>query len=160
MRLHQGTALRLAYLLVRDHAEAEDVTQDAFTKAFRALGRFRVDSPFRPWLLAIVRNEASNRRRSSNRRLGLVTRVAADPGSRDAAPSPEAVVLDAEDAVAALEAVEALPERYRMVVACRFLIGLSEAETAETLGIARGTVKSRSSRALTRLRSEMERTDG
>jgi RNA polymerase sigma-70 factor (ECF subfamily) len=160
VRLHQGIALRLAYLLVRDHAEAEDVTQEAFIRAFRALSRFREGEPFRPWLLTIVRNEASNRRRSRGRRIGLAMRVAAEPVSGDAAPSPEAAIIEEEEARAALSAVDALPEKYRLVVACRFLLGLSEADTARTLGLAAGTVKSRTSRALARLRNELEESRG
>lgn len=156
VRLHQATALRLAYLLVRDHGEAEDVTQEAFIRAYGALARFRPGSPFRPWLLAIVRNVASNRRRSRGRQVGLVMRVAADPASGGAAPSPEAEVLGEERARQVLDAVEALPERYRLVVACRYLLGLSEAETAGTLGIAAGTVKSRTSRALQQMRQRLE----
>jgi RNA polymerase sigma-70 factor (ECF subfamily) len=156
VRLHQGTALRLAYLLVRDHAEAEDVTQEAFTRAYGAMNRFRPGAPFRPWLLTIVRNVSSNRRRSRGRQIGLVVRVAADPASGGAAPSPEAEVLSDERARLTLAAVESLPERYRLVVSCRFLLGLSEAETAATLGIAAGTVKSRTSRALDMMRSRLE----
>lgn len=156
VRIHQGTALRLAYLLVRDHAEAEDVTQEAFTRAYRAMRRFREEAPFRPWLLTIVRNEASNRRRSRGRRLGLAMRVAADPASAGAAPSPEGALVRMEEARIALDAVEELPEKYRLVVVCRFLLGLSEDETALTLKIARGTVKSRTSRALQQLRRKLE----
>ncbi len=160
VRIHQGTALRLAYLLVRDHAEAEDVTQEAFTRAYRAMRRFREDASFRPWILTIVRNEASNRRRSRGRRLGLAMRIAADPASEVSDPSPERVVLKMEEARIALDAVEELPEKYRLVVVCRFLLGLSEDETALTLKIARGTVKSRTSRALQQLRRTMENPHG
>ena len=159
VRIHQNSALRLAYLLVRDHAEAEDVTQDAFVKAYRALDRFRDDSPFRPCLLTIVRNEAANRRRSRGRRRHLAIRVAADPVSGGAAQSPETVVLDTEEAKTVLAAVDALPERHRLVVVCRYLLGLTEAETAKTLGVAVGTVKSRTSRALQQLRVLLEARD-
>ena len=160
VRTYQSSALRLAYLLVRDHGEAEDLTQDAFVKAYRAMSKFREDAPFRPWLLTIVRNEASNRRRSSGRRTGLVDRVVAEPTSGDAAPSPETVAMRNEDAKEVLAAVDLLPERQRVVVACRYLLGLSEDETAEVLGIAVGTVKSRASRALDRLRPQLESSRG
>lgn len=89
VRVHQGMALRVAYLVLRDHAEAEDVTQDAFVKAYRSLHRFRAEEPFRPWLLKIVRNESLNRSRSRVRRERLAVRVANDPVSGDAASSPE-----------------------------------------------------------------------
>ncbi|HVR79970.1 MAG TPA: RNA polymerase sigma factor [Acidimicrobiia bacterium] len=152
VRLHQAVALRVAYIVVRDHAEAEDVTQEALVKAYRALGRFREDAPFRPWLLRIVRNEALNRRRSTGRRELLALRAAADPVSGGAAPSPETEVMSGEERERVLAAVDSLPERYRSVISARFLVGLSEAETAGMLGIASGTVKSRTSRGLTRLR--------
>jgi RNA polymerase sigma factor (sigma-70 family) len=148
---HQAMAFRVAYLVVGDRTEAEDVAQDAFIKAHAALGRFRRDAPFRPWLLRIVRNEALNRRRRQGRQERLQLRVAGEPVSGDAAPSPETVVLEREDRLRVLAAVEALDPRHREVVAHRYLLGLSESETAQTLGIPVGTVKSRTARALARL---------
>jgi RNA polymerase sigma factor (sigma-70 family) len=121
-------------------------------KAYRALGRFRTGAGFRPWLLRIVRNEALNRRRSAGRRAGLALKVASDPVSGDAAPSPETVVVRGDDRRQLLEAVEQLPEGLREVIEHRYFLGLSEAETARALGIAVGTVKSRSARAIARLR--------
>ncbi|MCI0542862.1 MAG: RNA polymerase sigma factor [Actinobacteria bacterium] len=159
VRIHQHDALRLAYLLVGDHAEAEDVTQEAFVKAYRAMSRFRSEAPFRPWLLAIVRNEASNRRRSRGRRLRLAERVAAEPLSGDAAPSPETVTIGRAEAQELLDAVGRLGEKYRMVIVCRYLLGLTESETATVLGVPDGTVKSRCSRGLERLRASMEGQD-
>jgi RNA polymerase sigma-70 factor (ECF subfamily) len=149
--MHQAIALRVAVLVVGDHSHAEDVTQEAFVKAYHALGRFRLDSPFRPWLLRIVRNEALNQRRRLGRQDRLGLRLASDRLSGDAAPSPETVVVSGADRESVLAAVIGLPERYRQVVALRYLLGLSEAETAETLGIPAGTVKSRTARALSRL---------
>jgi RNA polymerase sigma-70 factor (ECF subfamily) len=134
-----------------DRAGAEDVTQEAFVKAYHALGRFRQDSPFRPWLLQIVRNEALNQRRRHGRQDRLGLRLANDRLSGDAAPSPETAVMSWADREMVLAAVNALPDRYRQVVAHRYLLGLSEAETAAVLGIPTGTVKSRTARALARL---------
>ena len=121
-------------------AEAEDATQEALLKAWRALGRFRRGEPFRPWLLAIVANEARNRRRSAGRRLRLTLRAAAEP--RAGAPQPAGL----------LAALNELPDDARTVLLCRYVLGLSEQETAATLDVAPGTVKSRTSRALERLR--------
>lgn len=159
VRLHQAVALRVAYLVVRDHAEAEDVTQEALVKAYRALGRFRAEAPFRPWLLRIVRNEALNRVRSAGRREHLALRFAADSVSGGAAPSPETEMMSGEERHRVLAAVNSLPERYRSVISARYLVGLSEAETAGMLGIAPGTVKSRTSRGLIRLRQMLEDRD-
>ena len=152
MHAYQGIAFRTAYLVVRNAAEAEDAAQEGFVKAFRALGRFRTGEPFRPWLLKIVVNEARNRLRSSARRDALVVRVTAEKPSGEAAPSPEAALLDTERRELLLAAVEALPEPQRDVISCRYLLELSEEETAAVLGIRRGTVKSRTARALERLR--------
>ena len=152
VRAYQGIALRVAYLVLGDAPEAEDATQVAFMKAYRALGRFRAGAEFRPWLLRIVRNEALNRRRSAGRRAGLALKVASDPVLGDAAPSPETVVVRSDDRRQLLEALELLPAGFREVIEYRYFLGLSEAETARALGIAIGTVKSRSARALQRLR--------
>jgi RNA polymerase sigma-70 factor, ECF subfamily len=148
---YQALAFRVAYLLAGSAADAEEAVQDGFVKAWRALGRFRRGEPLRPWLLRIVANEARNRRRASSRRAALALRAAAEP-SGEAAPSPEAEVVAAEGRARLLAAVDALPEDARLVIACRYFVGLSEEETAAALGIRRGTVKSRTARALDRLR--------
>ena len=157
VRAHQAIAFRMAYLVGGDAAEAEDAVQEAFVKAHRALGRFRADVPVRPWLLRIVVNEARNRRRGAGRRAHYELRSAAAEPSGGAAPSPEADVLAAERRRTLLDAVGRLREEERLVVVCRFFLDLSEGETAAALGIRGGTAKSRLSRALARLRAEVER---
>ncbi len=152
---HQQAAFRVAWLIVRDPGEAEDAVQEAFVKAWRAMPRFRADAPFRPWILRIVSNEARNRVRSTRRRDALTLREAAAAGAGDAAPSPEAAALSRDEAETLTRALDRLPERDRMVIAYRWLLDLSEAETAEILGVRLGTVKSRLSRALRRLREEL-----
>jgi RNA polymerase sigma factor (sigma-70 family) len=154
-RDHQEIAFRTAYLITRNAADAEDAAQEGLVKAYRALPRFRRGAPLRPWLLQIVANEARNRRRSSGRREGLVLRAAADAPSGDAAPSPEGSALAAERRETLLAALETLREDDRLVLSCRYLLELSEEETGEVLGIPRGTVKSRTARALERLRAEL-----
>ena len=149
---YQGIAFRTAYLVVRNAAEAEDAAQEGFVKAFRALGRFRSGEPLKPWLLKIVANEAHNRRRSGARRDALASRAAVESSSGEAAPSPEAALLDTERRELLLAAVDELPEPQRLVIACRYFLELSEDETATVLGLRRGTVKSRTARALDRLR--------
>jgi RNA polymerase sigma factor (sigma-70 family) len=152
---YREVAFRTAWLITRSSAEAEDAAQEAFVKAFYALGRFRVGEAFRPWILRIVSNEAKNRRRSKGRRERLAVRLARDRGSGDAAPSPETAALGREQREALLRAIDGLPERERLVVTYRYLLELSEAETAGALGIRPGTVKSRLSRGLGRLRQEL-----
>ena len=154
VRPHQEIAFRVAYVITRNAADAEDATQDGLVKAWRALGRFRTSEPVRPWLLQIVANEARNRRRSAGRREQLALRAANVSG--EAAPSPEDATLDADERARLLAALEQLPADAREVLACRYLLQLSEEETAAALDVARGTVKSRSARALERLRETYE----
>ena len=156
---YQGIAHRVAWLVARQAGEAEDAVQEAFVKAYDALPGFRAGAAFRPWILRIVANEARNRARSANRREGLALRAAAvDPGG--AAPSPEAAAIAREDAEALMRGLARLREPDRLVIAYRYLFELSEAETAGALGIRRGTVKSRLSRALGRLRAELTSSAG
>jgi RNA polymerase sigma factor (sigma-70 family) len=148
-------AFRVAWLVTHDRGEAEDAAQEAFVKAYYALPRFRPDAPFRPWLLRIVANEARNRARSVRRRRGLVLRAAA-VSDGDAAPSPETAALAVQDRETVVEALNMLSPPDREVIAYRFLLGLSERETAEVLDVRLGTVKSRLSRAMARLRAVLE----
>jgi RNA polymerase sigma factor (sigma-70 family) len=154
VRRYQDAAVRTAYLFAPD-GDAEDAVQDAFVKAHAALGRFRAGSPFRPWLLQIVANEARNRRRSAGRRATLAVRAAEDRRPGDAAPSPESAVLDREAQAWLIAAINGLGDDDRDVITARYFLDLSEAETAELLEIPRGTVKSRLSRALGRLRTRV-----
>jgi RNA polymerase sigma-70 factor (ECF subfamily) len=158
VRAYQGIAFRTAYLLGGSAADAEEAVQDGFVKAYRALGRFRRGAPLRPWLLRIVANEAKNRRRAAGRREALAMRVAAEDRPGDAVPSPEAALLAGELRRRLLEAVERLSDEHRDAIACRYFLELSEDETAAALGVRRGTVKSRLSRALERLREELGET--
>jgi RNA polymerase sigma factor (sigma-70 family) len=153
---YQGIAFRTAYVLAGNSADAEEAAQDGFVKAWRALGRFRDGAPFRPWLLQIVANEARNRRRSAGRRAHLALRAATEHPSGDAAPSPEAALLSTEQREGLLAAVNELPEDQRSVITLRYFVGLSEQEVAETLDLPTGTVKSRTSRALERLRASYD----
>jgi RNA polymerase sigma factor (sigma-70 family) len=148
---HRGVALRVAYGIAGD--DAEDVVQEACVKAFGALARFEAGRAFRPWLLAIVANEARNRRRGAGRwrRLGL--RLADRPGT--GGPDPAEVSERDEDRRRLLSAVARLPDADREIIALRWFADLSEAETATALGCPVGTVKSRSSRALARLRRSL-----
>ena len=144
-------AHRAAFLLGAGE-EADDVVQDAFVKAFRHLSRFRVGEPFGPWLLRIVTNETKNLTRSRRRRAALVLRLSAAESGGAAADGPVDEVLAAERRGQLMAAVNALPDRERQVLVCRYYLDLSEAETAQVLEWPLGSVKSRTSRALNRLR--------
>lgn len=158
VRRHQSVARRTAYVLCGSWAEADDACQEGFVKAWTALPSFRVDAPFQPWVLRIVANEARNRRRSAGRRAQLALRAAgvgSGAGSFDGPGSPEEAALAAERHRGLLAALHTLGDRDQQVVVCRYLVGLSEAETAAALGWPAGTVKSRLSRALGRLRTAL-----
>jgi RNA polymerase sigma-70 factor, ECF subfamily len=159
VRRHQNIAFRTAWVITGSAADAEEAAQDAFVKAHRALDRFREGSPLRPWLLTIVANEARNRVRAAGRRERLALRVAEERRPGDAVPSPEAALLDLEQRDELMAALAELPENDRQAIACRYLLDLSEEETAAALDCPRGTVKSRLSRALARLREQMEGGD-
>jgi len=144
-------AHRAAFLLGAGE-EADDVVQEAFVKAFRHLSGFRTDEAFGPWLLRIVVNETRNLTRSRRRRAALALRVGnMDPGAA-AGDIPVDEVLAAERRARLVAAVNALPDKERRVLVCRYFLELSEAETARVLAWPLGSVKSRTSRALNRLR--------
>ena len=121
-------------------------------KAYRALPSFRAGHAFRPWLLRIVANETHNLHRSWRRRTTVELRAAIRPDATDADPSPEQAAVSADLSAVLLAAVNAMPERDRLVLTCRYFLDLSETETAQVLAWPRGSVKSRLSRALVKLR--------
>jgi RNA polymerase sigma factor (sigma-70 family) len=156
---HQTVAFRVAWLISGSAADAEEAAQDAFLKAHRALARFRDGAPFRPWLLRIVANEARNRRGAARRHQRLVLRAAEERRPDDAVPSPAAALLDSQRRAELLAALSRLSERDRVAIACRYFLELSEAEMAAAMRCRRGTVKSRLSRALARLRQVIGAAD-
>lgn len=136
-------------------ADADDVVQEAFVKAHRQISRYRGESGFRPWLLAIVANETRNLHRSRRRRDGLVLRAAAREDSEPTCPDPAESAMAAERRQRLVDLIRLLDTPEREVLVCRYLLDLSEAETAITLGVPKGTVKSRTARALTKLRNRL-----
>ncbi|MFJ8462868.1 RNA polymerase sigma factor [Streptomyces swartbergensis] len=153
VRTHTGIALRAATALGAG-ADAEDVVQQAFVKAYCALGRFRDGMAFKPWLLAIVANETRNTVRRAARQRTLADREAALVKAEPLIPEsadPAVATLEAERRAALLAALEKLSEEHRLVVTYRYLLEMDEPETAQALGWPRGTVKSRLNRALRKL---------
>ncbi|MEH1167726.1 RNA polymerase sigma factor [Micromonospora sp. CPCC 205539] len=147
-------------MLLGAGSDAEDVVQEAFVKGYRSISRYRGESSFRSWLLAIVANETRNLYRSRNRRDALVLRAAAaNPGSEIAEDAAVGTVLAAERRTKLVQALRLLPVKDREVIVCRFFLDLSEDETVAMLGWPRGTVKSRTSRALTKLRNLLDREE-
>lgn len=152
---YQQIAFRVAYVITGSAAEAEDAAQEGMFKAFRALSTFRTGAEPRPWLLRIVANEARNRARSAGRRQQLQLRLTEGFRPGDAAPSPEAAALAADQHRRLLSLLNGLSDEDRLVITNRYLLELSGEETAAALDIPEGTVKSRLSRALDRLRQKM-----
>lgn len=155
VRAHQDVAFRTAWTVSGGADDAEDAAQEAFVKAYRALERFRPGASFRAWLLAIVANEARNRRRAAGRRTSLTLRLPVDPRPDAEVQSPEAAVMAGERRAALLAGLEQLSDIDRQVITLRYLLQLSEAETAAALDVPPGTVKSRLSRGLAHLREEL-----
>jgi RNA polymerase sigma factor (sigma-70 family) len=151
---HTAAAHRTAVLLGAAD-DADDVVQEAFVKAFDRLGRYRGDSGFRTWLLAIVGNETRNLHRSRRRRDGLALRAAAKEGGGPAPADPVDSAVAAERRQRLVDVISQLDDRDRDVVVCRYLLDLSEAETAAVLDMPKGTVKSRTARALAKLRARL-----
>jgi len=152
---HQATAFRVAWLITRSSPDAEEAAQDGFLKAYRTLGRFHEGAPFRPWLLRIVANEARNRKVAAQRRERLALRALEGRAPDDAAPAEVEAIASSERAEL-IAAISRLDGRDQLVIGARFFLELTEVEAAAALGIRPGTVKSRLSRALARLREEMK----
>lgn len=158
MRRHQAAAVRLASVICGSVDDAHDVVQDGFLQAYRRLGTYRGEGEVRSWLLRIVANGAKNHVRGRIRRLRrddrdsrMAIRV------NDSAEYVASQHLEHEELAAALRRLRADD---RAILACRYIAGLGERETAVVLDLAGGTVKSRTSRALARLSQELERGDG
>lgn len=155
VRQYQDVAFRVAYLIVGSAPEAEDAAQEGFLRAYRALGQLRAEAPLRPWLLTIIANAARTRRARAARHPTLALGVAADHVSHAEDATPEQAAMLAEQRRELLAAIQALRPDDQEVITGRYFLDLSEAEMAGMLGCARGTVKSRLSRALQRLRRQL-----
>ena len=139
-------------------ADADDVVQEAFVAAYRALPRFRTNEPFRPWLLRIVVNRSYNAVRARNRAQTLADRVATwHNGALDSDPAVGAISTERRSAL--VQALGRLRPPDREILVVRFLLDLSEADAARMLKLPKGTVKSRTARALQRLRVTLAELD-
>jgi RNA polymerase sigma factor (sigma-70 family) len=155
VRRHEGLAVRIA-TVVCGSAGAEDAAQDAFVRAYRSLDRFDPDRPFRPWLARIVTNTAKNHVRSEQRHVQLAVRSTCETSTPDAGP---AAAIATENHARLALALERLSEADRLILACRWFEDMNEHEIAVVLGVRRGTVKSRLSRAMARLRDDFTSTE-
>lgn len=155
VRRYQTVAFRTAWLMLGDIDDAHDVTQSGFLKAWLGIATVDPRRPFQPWLLTIIANEARNRRRSRRRWLARVLPEDRVALLAEAGPSLEQAVSEQDEVAAVLRELARLDETDRMTLWCRHVLGMSEQETADVLGCAVGTVKSRTHRALERLRARL-----
>lgn len=146
-RRHWPRAYRAAFLIVHDHAAAEDIAQEAFVAAIHRLDQFDRRRPFAPWLGAIVANRSIDWVRSRTAR-----REIADPGPEQASVSDQPVGRYSEEV---LKAVAALSPDHRVVVVMRYVLEFTPGEIARALDLPRGTVNSRLRRGLDSLETRL-----
>ena len=159
---YQRRIFRLLSRMIRDPAEIEDVAQEAFVKAYRALTNFRGESAFYTWLYRIAINTAKNHLVSQGRRVPTTTTndVEDAEGFEDAAllrevATPDSMLQSRQVAEAVNRAIEKLPEELRTAIVLRELEGLSYEEIAETMACPIGTVRSRIFRAREAIANEL-----
>lgn len=151
---YQRRLLRLLSRMVRDQDEVDDIAQETFIKAYRALPNFRGDAAFYTWLYRIGVNTAKNYLATRKRAMPTISDQAMgeddEPDERLAAQdisTPESELLSKQVAIAVNQVVEALPEELRTAITLREMEGLSYEEIAELMGCPIGTVRSRIFRA-------------
>jgi RNA polymerase sigma-70 factor (ECF subfamily) len=157
MNEYQQPVFRLAYLFTGDPDEAEDITQEAFIRAFHSIDSFDPSRSFRPWILSITANLVRNRQRSIKRYLaGLQRLIRLEPQADRNSPQ---TVEQSEEAEALWHTVRQMSLDDQHMIYLRYFLELSEVETAGALGIPHGTVKSRLHRALKRLRIRLDQDE-
>ncbi|KAB0605614.1 RNA polymerase sigma factor RpoE [Castellaniella defragrans] len=165
---YQRKIMRLLSRMIHDPAEIEDVAQEAFIKAYRALPQFRGDSAFYTWLYRIALNTARNWQAASFRRPATVTPLENEDGETfdqidglSDHSTPESLMASRQVAQAVNEAIDELPDDLRLAIVLREIEGMSYEEIASTMQCPIGTVRSRIYRAreaiAARLRPVMER---
>jgi RNA polymerase sigma-70 factor (ECF subfamily) len=151
---YQRKIMRLLSRMIRDQSEIEDVAQEAFIKAYRALPQFRGDSAFYTWLYRIAINTARNWLASSGRRPSAPNAVENEDGETfnetdnlTDISTPESMAASREIAVTVNAAIEDLPEELRTAIVLREIEGMSYEDIAQSMGCPIGTVRSRIFRA-------------
>jgi RNA polymerase sigma-70 factor, ECF subfamily len=164
MRRYNQRIYRIALTILRNDAEAEDVMQEAYVRAYQHLGEFAGEAKFSTWLTKIAVHEALARVRKQAQRGGPQSASDESPDIMDKVKSaerdPEAQTYDRELKMVLERAIDALPDTYRSVFVLRIVEGLHVEDTAEALGIGVETVKTRLHRARAMLRKELERRAG
>ena len=147
---YQDVLYGTAYLMTSNGAIAGECVQESFLSAWRGIGGFRNGSPVKPWLVRILVNTVLDLRRRRNLPTAYIEGVPTYWEKDDPAKQ-------VSDRQAIRQALAVLPEEQRQVVMLKYFTGMSTSETAEALGCAEGTVKSRLHRALQHMRIELEK---
>ncbi|QKC93118.1 RNA polymerase sigma factor [Mesorhizobium sp. NZP2234] len=158
IKKHNQLLYRIARGVVRNDAEAEDIVQEAYMRAFASLGSFRGDSSLATWLSRIVINEALGRLRKRRHTVAMPENPEAQIIRFPLNPSDDPERTMAQRQILALveRATDSLPDIYRMVFVARVIEGLSMEETADLLGVRPETVKTRLHRARALLRKALD----
>ena len=167
IKQHNQRLYRIARSIVRNDADAEDILQEAYARAFAQLAMFRGEARLGVWLASIVMNEARGFLRRHRMKAELDFIATASSPQAQVVPFPANPQLDPETSMAQSEirqllerAIDNLPETFRTVLVARLVEGMSVAETAELFGILPETVKTRLHRARRLLMAEMEKHIG
>ena len=156
VRAHYGSIFAFLYDMTADAHLAEDLTQETFAAAWRAIAGFRGSATFGTWLHRIAYGKFIDVMRDGKRRKAAMEALKADCPEADSRPDPLDRMAADERSRTVVQAVHALPERERAVVVLHYLEGLSLRETASVLGEPSGTVKSRTNQALQHLRALLD----
>lgn len=149
---YQQDVFRTALLVLRDADAAKDAAQEAFIRAYRSMSRFKEERPFRPWIVKIAVNQAISLANQARRR----RERAVDTPPPTSAYGIDEMLIDRERASELLAALHRLREKERLVIYLRFFMEFSERDLADYMGCRPGTVKSRLSRALVKLRAVLQ----
>lgn len=150
---HHGSVFRVALGILRDEDQAADVAQDAFLKAFRGMGKFRGDSSFKTWLLAITVNEAKGALRKTTRRRETPLEAAAPVPSGEATPEQRLQNHQEKERVTAI--LRELPEKQRLAVTMRIFEGMSFREVGAAIGSSEGAARVNYHHGIRRLRERL-----
>jgi RNA polymerase sigma-70 factor (ECF subfamily) len=162
MQRHKGQLHRLAARMIGDDDEALDLVQETFVSAHQALKRYDPERPMRAWLARITINKCRDwrRRRAVRRLISFVLPIEHAVDTPDHAPMSDAVASDRQEMAQVADAIAMLPVNLRETLVLRTIDGMTQAETADVLGITEKTVETRLYRARARLAELTERTRG
>lgn len=149
---HRAGIFNLVFHYMRNHEEAHDLVQVVFMRAYQHLRSLRPDRPFARWIVTIARNAALDALRRRRRTETI------EPLQPTWLPGPEDAVIQQDDACRVRAAVDALPERFRAAITLHYFDGLNYRESAETLGVPLGTIKTFISRGKRRMYKALIRT--